>query len=619
MKIAFVNQPWAMESPPVQSGSLSIWTWEVARRLARQHDVLVYEGSKKLLRPKIPVCQGVQYRVVCTAIDELYLKIRGRVIKNEPIARQMAARSLYYFTYALQVARDIRRENCDIVHMHQCSQFASVIRALNPDARIVLHMNCEWLSQFDKNLLESRLEAPTVIMGCSDHITGLICERFPQLTDRCRTVPNGVDIDKFAPKADRDPSRTTQKTKRLVFVGRVSPEKGVHDLLEAFAIVVRRYPSVQLDIVGPEWSIPMEWIVSLSSDPLVADLRRYYEGSYRDRLVRFVDENGLTEKVRFVGKIRNDELTDCYHSADILINPSLSESFGMTVAEAMACGKPVIVTKVGGMKETVQHGYQAHGDLRGRGELEGHRRELLGVLPLPGRPPQLNKLTPFDLARLRDDGPWRAAGWSSWRRRHDGDRRTAIARGRPPVPGMTAEDERRIYYFVVWPITSCSIHPDYLMIHRLDPTGAGPHLVVCEWLFDPDTMAKPGFDPSDAVEFWDLTNRQDWDVCELQQQGTRRGRAFPEGTPGGPGPRVRPDGRRPLRQRRHQLAADRAPPLRRTRQRRTVRSRCSRATSRPSGCRGPRRSRPPARPPARRRRRSASPGGEPGARIVIRP
>jgi hypothetical protein len=52
--------------------------------------------------------------------------------------------------------------------------------------------------------------------------------------------------------------------------------------------------------------------------------------------------------------------------------------------------------------------------------------------------------------------------------------------------------------------------------------------VRCEWFFDPREMAKPDFNPSEAIEFWDLTNRQDWHVCELQQRGTRS-RAY---TPG---------------------------------------------------------------------------------------
>jgi len=64
-----------------------------------------------------------------------------------------------------------------------------------------------------------------------------------------------------------------------------------------------------------------------------------------------------------------------------------------------------------------------------------------------------------------------------------------------------------------------SLHPDYLMLHTLWPRGAGRTEVVCEWLFEPETMAAPGFDPGDAVSFWDTVNRQDWHVCELAQRG----------------------------------------------------------------------------------------------------
>jgi hypothetical protein len=66
-----------------------------------------------------------------------------------------------------------------------------------------------------------------------------------------------------------------------------------------------------------------------------------------------------------------------------------------------------------------------------------------------------------------------------------------------------------------------SIHPDYLLVHWLTPNRVDGTTVRCEWLFEPSTIAAPSFDPSEAVAFWDLTNRQDWHVCELQQRGTR--------------------------------------------------------------------------------------------------
>ncbi|MBS1890317.1 MAG: aromatic ring-hydroxylating dioxygenase subunit alpha, partial [Actinobacteria bacterium] len=64
-----------------------------------------------------------------------------------------------------------------------------------------------------------------------------------------------------------------------------------------------------------------------------------------------------------------------------------------------------------------------------------------------------------------------------------------------------------------------SLHPDYAMLHTLWPREPGRTDVVCEFFFEPATMALPDFDPSDAVAFWDQTNRQDWHVCELAQKG----------------------------------------------------------------------------------------------------
>jgi Rieske 2Fe-2S family protein len=90
---------------------------------------------------------------------------------------------------------------------------------------------------------------------------------------------------------------------------------------------------------------------------------------------------------------------------------------------------------------------------------------------------------------------------------------------RPPIGAVSGEDLSRIYYYSIFPNMLLSLHPDYVMAHVLWPLGPGRTKVVCEWYFDPQAMAQPGFDPGDAVEFWDMTNRQDWHVCELSQLG----------------------------------------------------------------------------------------------------
>src|SRR5215217_5331731 len=141
----------------------------------------------------------------------------------------------------------------------------------------------------------------------------------------------------------------------------------------------------------------------------------------------------------------------------------------------------------------------------------------------PGVHPQLNKLTPYDLgADFEHDGAWQGGymelvGGAETMALDGGH---GSKHGRPAMCGITAEDEARIYYYVLWPLTFLSIHPDYLLVHRLVPRDAGHTLVICDWLFEAGTIARPDFDPSEPIAFWDLTNRQDWHVCELQQRGT---------------------------------------------------------------------------------------------------
>jgi phenylpropionate dioxygenase-like ring-hydroxylating dioxygenase large terminal subunit len=87
------------------------------------------------------------------------------------------------------------------------------------------------------------------------------------------------------------------------------------------------------------------------------------------------------------------------------------------------------------------------------------------------------------------------------------------------LPGLSLEDRRRVYYYAIFPNMLLSLHPDYMMVHTLWPQAPDRTINVCEWHFQPDELARDGFDPSDCIEFWDLTNRQDWHVCELSQAG----------------------------------------------------------------------------------------------------
>jgi Rieske 2Fe-2S family protein len=141
--------------------------------------------------------------------------------------------------------------------------------------------------------------------------------------------------------------------------------------------------------------------------------------------------------------------------------------------------------------------------------------------------PQLDKLSPSDSGR-NDlvDGP--VLGGFSELRSHGSSLTTTGNTNRPPLGRVEGEDLDRIYYYTIFPSMLFSLHPDYVMVHYAKPLGLDRTHVTCSWLFDPATMAAPGFDPSDAVDFWDLTNRQDWHVSELTQLGLRS-RAYSPG------------------------------------------------------------------------------------------
>jgi Rieske 2Fe-2S family protein len=76
-----------------------------------------------------------------------------------------------------------------------------------------------------------------------------------------------------------------------------------------------------------------------------------------------------------------------------------------------------------------------------------------------------------------------------------------------------------VLYLGLFPNLLISLHPDYVMTHRMVPLAPDRTWVECSWLFPAAAFERPGFDASYAVDFWDLTNREDWDACESVQRG----------------------------------------------------------------------------------------------------
>ena len=90
---------------------------------------------------------------------------------------------------------------------------------------------------------------------------------------------------------------------------------------------------------------------------------------------------------------------------------------------------------------------------------------------------------------------------------------------RKPFKGLNGDELTRHKGELLYPNFMCSLSADHAAAFTLWPHGPGQTTVVCDFLFHPDEMARPDFDPMDAVEFWDITNRQDWVICESVQRG----------------------------------------------------------------------------------------------------
>jgi Rieske 2Fe-2S family protein len=133
----------------------------------------------------------------------------------------------------------------------------------------------------------------------------------------------------------------------------------------------------------------------------------------------------------------------------------------------------------------------------------------------PGVHPQLQKVSPYDSAEndLRE-GPF----LGGFMKINPGKSLTMSGNACAAFVGKI-ENLQQVFYYSIFPNMLLSLHPEYVMAHQLWPQSPERTLIVCDWLFHPDAFNRPDFKPVDAIEFWNMTNTQDWHVCELSQQG----------------------------------------------------------------------------------------------------
>lgn len=179
----------------------------------------------------------------------------------------------------------------------------------------------------------------TAIVTASAHERFLLERYYDADPGHIYTVPCGIDTDRFRP-LDRAASRRQlglpEGRPVVIWVGRLERLKGVDILLGALAQLETR--DFTLLIVG--------------GDEGASALRAELEAQ--------AAEAGLTANIRFTGPIPHDELPVYYSAADVCAVPSYYESFGLAAVEAMACGTPVVASRVGGLVSTVTDGVSGY-------------------------------------------------------------------------------------------------------------------------------------------------------------------------------------------------------------------------------------------------------------------
>ena len=395
MKIAFVNQPIDTIFPPYQS-SIGACTYGAASALSKSCDVIVY-GTRDRHQDFAADYreQNVHFQFLSVPMfDRLAAKAREKYSKLFPSCSPGSSSAWLFRNFGHQVAQDLRLQACDVIHVQHCAQYIPVIRASNPSAKIVLQLHAEWFSQNRPAILEKRLRHVDLVTTVSDYITEKTRRQFPMIADRCRTMYNAVDLAEFSRERTCDAPKGPEK--RILYAGAVSPHKGLHVLLDAFAMVVKEYPRVRLDVVGLQVNYPLAENFEFQERELIESLYPFYAyewipkfkaklglvspdaGTYLAHLKQRLSAEA-SGRVAFLGFVPRPELVDLYYGADVFaFAPIWNEGFGIPPVEAMAAGVPVVATRSGAIPETVKDKHT--GFLVGKNDPSALAKSILKLL-----------------------------------------------------------------------------------------------------------------------------------------------------------------------------------------------------------------------------------------------
>ncbi len=325
-----------------ETGGMNVYVREVARDLGRMGvQVDVFTRSQN---PKIPrvVAMGPNCRVIHLPAGP-----------EAPMPREKVHGHLSEFVLHLEAFRRQEGLSYGLIHAHY---WLSGVVGLTLSARwgVPLVQMFHTLGGLKNEVARSpeELEPPLriaeeerVVSGAGRIVAANAVERahlvwyYRARADRIRVIPCGVDIELFRPMDQREAKAALAlgASPLLLYVGRLRPIKGLETLLEAV-------PRLR----APAGAVPTLLVIGGDADEP--------ENGHLAYLRERSQALGLHHTVRFLGAQPQERLRLYYAAAEMTVMPSYYESFGMVALEAMACGNPVIASRVGGLTTTVQDG-----------------------------------------------------------------------------------------------------------------------------------------------------------------------------------------------------------------------------------------------------------------------
>jgi glycosyltransferase involved in cell wall biosynthesis len=323
------------QPPHLYFGGVERRIVETAKRLQNQADIAVYSGTKKGFKEPVNI-NGVNF-VPCYSTDKIF-----------PLDNWFFNRSL---------SKKARSINADVYDAHAVSGYGypKAMKKLGinkPFIHTIHGVLADEYEQAKKNGYPSfrgrianqfmhhlsKLEGETakdatLIVTISNYSLEKIQKHYAVDKSKVRVVPNGVDTEKFKPMQDPAPVKRQfglSNEPCVLFVGSLIPRKGLPFLVEAAKKIVKENDKTQFLIVG--------------------------EGPLRYKLSVSLETANLSGNFKFLGNLKEDDLSAAYNCADVFVLPSVQEGQGIVLLEAQASGKPVVAFDIGGVNEAVRNG-----------------------------------------------------------------------------------------------------------------------------------------------------------------------------------------------------------------------------------------------------------------------